>query len=211
MTVLLTGFPPFLEFDENPSSLVTGRLAGKTVGGHPVVATTVPVDYAGVEKALLEEIDAVDPSLVLGFGLAAGRDKVTPEKVAINYLSSKQEDNSGARRSGEPIDLEEEDALFSRIPVEDLVEELNRSGVPSSMSLSAGSYICNQAMFIMLREAKRRGFSAGFIHLPAHSEWVSRKGRQLPSLPLETLCRAGEVSLSFLTKPKEPVRTPGKS
>ncbi|MGD1055485.1 MAG: pyrrolidone-carboxylate peptidase, partial [Nitrososphaerales archaeon] len=45
MTVVLFGFGPFLEFDENPSDLVVKRLHGRTIAGHTVVGRTLPVDY----------------------------------------------------------------------------------------------------------------------------------------------------------------------
>jgi len=200
MTVLLFGFDPFLEFDENPSDLVVRRLHGRTIGGHAVVGRTLPVDYSIIEGQVISEIEAARPALVIGFGLAAGRDKVTPEKVALNYVNSKTKDNSDRSLEGVPIAAGQPDALFTNLPVEALVGELNREAIPASLSLSAGAYLCNYAMYVSMREAKTNGFRSGFIHIPCHAEWVARTGRQFPSLPLETILRAAEISVSFLVR-----------
>jgi pyroglutamyl-peptidase len=200
MTVLLFGFDPFLEFDENPSDLVVKRLHGRTLAGQAVVGRTLPVDYSAIEGQILSAIEAARPALLVGFGLAAGREKVSPEKVAVNYISSKMKDNSGRILEGVPIAAGQPDAFFSNLPVEGLVRELNGQMIPASLSLSAAGYICNYTMYVSLREAKRSGFRAGFIHLPCHAEWVARTGKQFPSLPLETILRAAEVSVSYFVR-----------
>jgi pyroglutamyl-peptidase len=197
MTVVLFGFGPFLEFDENPSDLVVKRLHGRTIAGHAVVGRTLPVDYT-IEGQILSEIEAARPVLVVGFGLAAGRNKVNPEKVAVNYIYSKAKSNSGRKLEGVPIAVGQPDALFANIPVEALVSELNRQAIPASLSLSAGTQECNYSMYVTLREAKRSGFRSGFIHVPCHAEWVAKSGGQFPSLPLETILRAAECSVSYL-------------
>ncbi len=200
MTVLILGFDPFLEFDENPSDLIVKRLHGRTIAGHTAVGRTLSVDYATVERQILSEIEAAKPDLVLGFGLAAGRDKVTPEKVALNYVNSKTKDNSGRSLEGVPIAAGQPDAFFTDLPVETLVSELNRETIPASLSLSAGAYLCNYTMYISMREAKRSGFRSGFIHIPCHAEWVAKSGKQFPSMPLETILRAAEISVSYLVR-----------
>lgn len=198
MTVLLFGFEPFLEFDENPSDIVVRRLNGRTMAGHLVVGQTLPVDYSRIKSRILQSIKRANPSLVITFGLAAGRDKIAPEKVAVNYVNSKSKDNSGSSLEAVPVEEGQPDALFASIPVEALVTELNRQGIPASLSLSAGAYLCNFAMYVNLLEARRMGFQSGLIHIPCHAEWVARTGKQFPSLPLETIERAAEVSVSYL-------------
>lgn len=197
LTVLLFGFEPFLEFNENPSDLVVKLLHGRTIAGHIVVGRTLPVDFT-IEGEILSGIEATRPALVLGFGLAAGREKITPEKAALNYINSKRKDNSGRSLEGIPIAAGQPDALFANIPVESLVSELNREAIPASLSLSAGSHECNYSMYVTLREAKRSGFRYGFIHVPCHAEWVAKNGGRFPSLPLETIVRAAECSVSYL-------------
>jgi pyroglutamyl-peptidase len=205
MTVLLLGFEPFLEFDENPTDLVVRRLHGTTSAGHSLVGVTLPVDYSKIGGGVRAGIEKTSPTLVLGFGLAAGRDKITPEKVALNYVNSKMKDNSGKSLEGVPIATDQPDALFTTIDVEGLVRELNKESIPASLSLSAGAYLCNYAMYVSLLEAKKSGFAAGFIHVPCHAEWVARSGKQQPSLPIDTLMRAAELSVAYILRnPKKP-------
>jgi pyroglutamyl-peptidase len=200
VTVLLFGFEPFLDFDENPSDLVVKRLDGRTVEGEQVVGRTLPVDYAAIQGRVLSELEAAKPSLVVSFGLSAGRDKVTLEKVAINYVNSKMKDNAGKIVEGVQISPGQPDARFASIPVEGLVAELGRQGIPAALSLSAGAYLCNYTMYVCLREAQKSGFRTGLIHVPCHSEWVARTGRPLASLPLQTIVRAAECTVSYLLR-----------
>jgi len=200
LTVLLFGFEGFLEYDENPTDVVVRRLHGRTRAGHHIVGQTLPVDYSRIRKKIVSSIEAARPSLVVTFGLAAGRDKITPEKVAVNYVNSKSKDNAGRSLEGVAIEEGMPDALFATIPVEALVAELNGKSIPASLSLSAGAYLCNFAMYVALMEARKLGFRSGLIHVPCHAEWVARTGKQLPSLPLDTIARAAEVSVSFLLK-----------
>jgi len=208
LTVLLMGFEPFLEFDENPTDVVVRRLHGSTIAGHSLVGVTLPVDYSIVERKMLAVIEEARPTLVLGLGLAAGRDKITPEKVALNYVNSKTKDNSGRSLEGVSIEPGQPDAIFSNVPVEGLVSELNSEGIPASLSLSAGAYLCNYAMYLSLREARKSGFYAGFVHVPCHAEWVAKSGKQLPSLPLETTHRAVELSVSYILTNMTPTSVP---
>ncbi|HYB75679.1 MAG TPA: hypothetical protein VEC08_01845, partial [Nitrososphaerales archaeon] len=172
----------------------------RKIAGHDVVGQILPVDYSLVKPKILSSIYAAKPSLVITFGLAAGRDKITPEKVAVNYVSSKSIDNSGRRLEGVAVEEGQPDALFANIPVEALVAELNRKAIPASLSLSAGAYLCNFVMYVNLLEARRLGFRSGLIHVPCHAEWIAKTGKRLPSLPLETIANAAETSVSFLAE-----------
>jgi pyroglutamyl-peptidase len=191
------GFEPFLEFDENPSGLIASRLDGKIIYGQNVVSKILHVDYSLVESEISAAISATRPLLVVGFGLAANRTKVTPEKIAINYRYSNEPDNTGKNIGGAPIAAGGPDGLFTNLPVEGLVDHLNKEGVPSSLSTTGGAYLCNNAMFCIVKEARNKGFGGGFIHVPCHSEWVARKNKSYASLPIETLIKAAELSLAY--------------
>ena len=197
MTILAFGFEPFLEFDENPSGLIASRLDGRIINGQTVVSKILHVDYSLVESEISATIRATHPLLAVGFGLAASRTKVTPEKIAINYRYSNEPDNTGKNIGGAPIVAGSPDGLFTNLPVEGLVDHLNKEGVPSSISTTAGAYLCNNAMFVIMKEARNKGFGGGFIHLPCHSEWVARKNKSYASMPMETLFKAAELSLAY--------------
>ena len=197
MSILVFGFEPFLEFDENPTQLLVQRLDARTFGGERVTGVVLSVDYERAERSIMGAIDRVKPGLVICFGLAAGRERIMPEKIAVNYRSAERADNAGRKMAGSPIDASGPDGLFTNLPVEGLVKSLNEHGIPASLSLSAGSYVCNNAMFVIVREARRRGFAGGLVHIPCHSEWVAKKKKQMPSLPLETLQRGAEHCIAY--------------
>ncbi len=197
MPILVFGFEPFLEFDENPTELLVKHLNARTFKGKRVTGVVLPVDYVRVERSITRAIDSVKPELAVGFGLAAGREKVMPEKIAVNYRFAEKGDNAGRKMAGSPIDASGPDGLFTNLPVEGLVASLNEHGIPASLSLSAGSYVCNNAMFVIVREARRKGFAGGFVHVPCHSEWIAKKKKQMSSLPLETLQRGAEHCITY--------------
>ncbi len=198
MTVLLFGFEPYLEYKENPSQIIVKSLDGREIAGNRIKGITLPVEYARLEALLVTSLDREKPSLAIGLGLAPGRNMITPEKIAVNYKYAVEPDNTGRVIQGEKIDYSQPDGLFAMLPVEALVEELNRRGIPASLSLSAGAFLCNNAMFLIVREARRSGFEGGFIHIPYHAEYVSRLKKDLPSLPLETIQKGIETSIEFL-------------
>lgn len=197
MTVLVFGFEPFLRFDENPSQLIARSLDGKEVEGAKVVGMSLPVDYDRIEGTIEHAIESVGPELVIGLGLAPRRDSITPEKIAANYRFSEDPDNAGRKIGGARIDDSQPDGLFTNIPVEGLVAHLRSLGLPAALSLSAGGYLCNNAMFVIVREAKRGGFAGGFVHIPCHSEWVAKRGKPFPSLPLATMVHAAEHCVAY--------------
>jgi len=204
MPILVFGFEPFLEFDENPSEQLVRRLDARTFGGRQVTGVVLPVEYERAERRIMRAIDRMKPELAICFGLAAGRGKITPEKIAVNYRFAEGSDKAGRRMAGSLIDASGPDGLFTNLPVEGLVASLNEHSIPASLSLSAGSYVCNDAMFTIVREARSRGFSGGLVHIPVHSEWVAKKKKQMPSLPLETLHKAAEHCVAYCLRHRLP-------
>ncbi|WP_338598436.1 pyroglutamyl-peptidase I [Sulfolobus tengchongensis] len=198
MTVILFGFEPFREYIENPSQLVVQSLNNIEINNEPVRGIVLPVEYDKVEEIIITSIRKYKPILILGLGLAPGRAKLTPEKIAINYKYSKEPDNAGKKSNGEKIDNNGQDGIFTNIPVEELVDFLNSRSIPTELSLSAGSYLCNMAMYIIVREAKKSGALGGFIHLPCHERLASILSKPLPSMNLETMNRGIRLAIEFV-------------
>ena len=188
--VLMFGFEPFLQFKENPSEKIVRSLNGTSVGGRKIIGRILPVDYGTIEKRILTEIDSSSPSVVIGTGLAAGRSCLSIEKIAVNYKFSEEPDNKGKLQEGDPIDATAPDGIFSNIKPEEAAGKLNMAGIPAAVSLSAGAYLCNFAMFIIARESARRGFVGGFIHLPCDEEMASKSEyRRFPFMSLDSMKR----------------------
>ncbi len=202
MVVLLFGYEPFLEFSENPSMIIAQKLNGQKINNHSIVSRILPVDYSKVEQEITDSIKLFHPDLVVGLGVAPGRSKITPEKIAINYKYSEVADNSGKKPNGELIDHRQSNGIFSTLPVETIVNKLSENGIPSSLSLSAGGYLCNYAMFIIVRESLKSGVKGGFIHMPLHDNFVAKHPyMNYPSMDIRMIQDAIELSIKTSLPP----------
>ncbi|MGC8515752.1 MAG: pyroglutamyl-peptidase I [Thermoplasmata archaeon] len=192
--VLITGFEPFLDFKTNPTQKMAKLLNKKERNGLLYAGRVLPVSYSETEDRLMEFIEEIKPELIIGMGLAPGRAKVSLEKIAINYKFSDEPDNSGRRGLGGKIDEKLEDGIFSLLNVEELYKFLNRSHIPTEISLTAGGYLCNYAMFVIVREARRLGIKGGFVHFPADTDLsTSLPNKSLPSMEMKTMVKAIEM------------------
>jgi len=167
--LLLTGFGPFLKNESNPTKEIAERLDGKTIGGYEVVGRILPVEFVESGRVLEEHLDEVVPDAVILLGLASGRTKVTPERIAINCDDGRGPDNVGFIPQGEKVRVDGPDGLFTTLPIKEMVERLMEAGLPAEISNSAGTYVCNHVMYeaLYLLAQQERAVPAGFIHVPA--------------------------------------------
>jgi pyroglutamyl-peptidase len=201
MVVLLFGFEKFSKYHENPSEIIINRLNGSVIENQKIIGIVLPVEFNKIEEIIVKNMQETRPYLTLGIGVAPGRTKITPEKIAVNYKYSKEPDNAGIKYSGQKIDLTQPDGIFSELPVERLVDYLNLNGIPAEISLSAGSFLCNMAMFIILRECKKIGCKGGFIHIPCHEKCIEPlEVTNTPIMPLDTILQGIILSIKFYLK-----------
>lgn len=167
-TVLVTGFEAFAGESVNPSGEIARRLAEL---GHPdchLVSDVLPVSFARAAPLLAAAIEAHQPDIVIALGLAETRHAITPERIAINLADARIADNDGAQPRDAEIEHGGPAARFTRLPVKAIAHALDAAGIPSDVSLSAGSYVCNHVFYeLMGLAAARPGLRAGFIHVPA--------------------------------------------
>ena len=165
--ILLTGFEPFGGDAVNPSQAVAVALHGELIGGARVHALVLPCVF-GEAVSALEMALRRRPVLVLALGLAASRDEVSIERVAINVDDARIADNVGAQPIDEPVIAGAPAAYFSTLPVKAIVAALRNAGLPAAVSQTAGTYVCNHVFFALMHRLRRRAaVRAGFIHLPA--------------------------------------------
>ncbi|MGM7702906.1 pyroglutamyl-peptidase I [Pseudalkalibacillus sp. Hm43] len=196
--LLLTGFEPFLDHKMNPTEMIVKELDGKTIGAFEIIGHVLPVDYEQASPKLLNLVDELEPDAVIALGLAAGRNKITPERVAIN-VNDGVKDNSGRVPVDQPIIEGGPAAYFSMLPIREMVNALLEEGIPAEISNTAGTYLCNNVMYSVLHELEKRGgeFPAGFIHVPASFELGTQDGR-LSCWPLKTIQEAVEVCIRMV-------------
>ncbi len=181
--VLVTGFEPFGDHATNPSASIAGRLDGRTIAGREILGRVLPVDAALVSAALRAALDeAGDVELIVATGLAARRDRIALERVAVNRLDFDRPDNAGAVVRGRPVAENGAAELPANLPLDRILSAWLAAGIPGYISDSAGTYVCNQLFYEVLALTKG-SIPAGFVHVP-------------PSLPIEILVRAVEIAVA---------------
>ena len=196
--VLVTGFEPFGGATLNPSQLLVERLANETLPGVELYTLVLPVEFEKSAINLLAAIKSIDPEVVISFGQAEGRSAITPERIAINLDDARIADNGGDQRQNQPILKTGADGYFSTLPVEKMVSELTQIGVPSALSLSAGSFVCNHIFYLMQHELRETKIKSGFVHLPLVPEQSAQFPNQ-PTMSLDEMVRGAKaVILSTL-------------
>jgi len=176
MQVLVTGFGPFGENRVNPSQLVIERLGG----------VILPVSAERTPRALGAAVEQRQPDAILMLGLAEKREEIQVERVAINVLDFRIPDNDGKQPVDEPVVDDGPAAYFSNVPLKAILAAWEEAGIQGSLSNSAGTFCCNQALYTALH----RGLRAGFIHLPP-----------LNKVSLEVMVRAVEIARDVIAAP----------
>jgi pyroglutamyl-peptidase len=181
--VLVTGFEPFGGASLNPSQLLVEKLAKENLPDVDLSTVILPVEFDRAAQLLLSTINEISPEVVICFGQAEGRSSITPEKIAINLDDARIADNSGDARKQKAIVVGGADGYFSTLPLERMVSAINDAGVPASLSLSAGSFVCNHIFYRMQHALLGQGIQSGFIHLPL----VPEQSAEFPNQPTISL------------------------
>jgi pyroglutamyl-peptidase len=201
-TVLLTGFEPFAGAASNSSWDAVERVAETWTGDAELVIELLPVTFAGASASMRELIVRHSPDLVIGVGLADGRDAITPERVAINVEDARIPDNDGDQPVDRAIDADGPAAYFSGLPVKQIADAMRAADIPSRVSDTAGTYVCNSLMYSTMRAVEGTSVMAGFIHVPCSPELAA--GTSHPFLEIDDIARglaiAIEVSLRELAR-----------
>ena len=195
--LLLTAFTPFDGEKINPA-LEAVKLVKDRIGNLLIVKLEVPTVFRKSIDTVREAIEREKPDFVLSIGQAGGRAEITPERVAINIDDARIPDNEGNQPIDEPIFPDGENAYFSTLPVKAMVEAIRKEGLPSSLSNSAGTYVCNHLMYgVLYYLDKRPVIKAGFIHVPYIPEQVKNK-KDIPSLELSEIVRGLEAAITAI-------------
>ena len=202
MKLLLTGFEPFGADAVNPSLQLVRALSDAVFPGIQLYTAILPVENARGPAELIRVFRAVQPEAVLCLGVAVGRAAISVERVAINLLDYRIADNTGNQVVDQPVVPGGPAAYFTSLPVREIAQAIIAAGVPAELSLTAGSYLCNQVIYTLLNylAQKRLNVPAGFIHLPALPEQVLQSGGKVPSMGLEMMRTAIVAALGVITK-----------
>ena len=208
MKILLTAFDPFGCVTINPAQEAV-RLVADTVAGAEIVKLEVPTVFHKSIEVMLQKAREVRPDAILCIGQSGGRSELTPERVAINISDARFADNEGNQPIDEPIYPDGAAAYFSNLPVKEMVEAIRAAGIPSSLSNTAGTYVCNHLMYGVLYHIEREmpGVRGGFIHVPFVPRQVARRGTPAPSLSEQDIARGIEAALEAIVTHRTDLRT----
>lgn len=187
--VLITGFEPFADHKRNPSQALAEGLNGYMEERYRVESVVLPVSFDGARDLLLRTL-ANHYDLVISLGLAANRNQLSIEKIALNLIDAPIADNVGNQPQDEKLVAEAPLALMSNLPLRDICANWQEHGLGGKVSYTAGTYVCN-AVFYTLGHSQRASSNSwlwGFIHLPLEENLELDRQR-------EAIIQAIELSL----------------
>lgn len=203
MKILVTGFDPFGGESMNPAIEAVKGLSDE-ISGAEIIKLEIPTVFHKSAAVLEEAMLAHQPDVVLCVGQAGGRTGITPERVAINQDDARIEDNEGNKPVDIAIREEGAPAYFATLPIKAMVEAIKEVGLPSSVSNSAGTFVCNHIMYqaLYLAEQHLPAARAGFVHIPFMPEQVVDKPGKA-SMSLADITRGLEASIEAIVNFKD--------
>ncbi|PUE05863.1 pyroglutamyl-peptidase I [Limnohabitans sp. T6-5] len=202
--ILLTGFEPFGGQSVNPSWEVARALQGADILGARVSAVQLPCVFAQAATTLNVALSDLRPHIVLALGQAEGRSDLSVERVAINVMDARIADNAGDQPIDVPVVSGAPVAYFSTLPIKTLVAGLKAAGFPSSVSQTAGTFVCNQVFYALQHALDGRGVCSGFMHLPLLPiQAATWPGPAMPSMALEVQQAGVSHALTLLVKAQQ--------
>lgn len=185
-TLLITGFDPFAGSNINPSWEAV-QLLPETIGNFRLHKLQIPTVFGKAAETVLAHAAKICPDVILCVGQASGREAVTPERIAVNIRDAGSRcvpDNEGYLAQGEPILPNGPAAYFSTLPVKEMTQAIRDAHIPGAVSNTAGTFVCNDTLYLLLHHYSGTHTRVGFLHIPQLPQQGS------PSMPLEQITEA---------------------
>ncbi|MBT9556378.1 MAG: pyroglutamyl-peptidase I [Myxococcales bacterium] len=172
--VLLTAFEPFVgnagvRVDPNPSHAAVMEALhelAESLPDLPVHVAVLPVSFRRTRETLAALLAEVRPTVHVGVGAAIQRQRIEVEMVGLNLEHASGPDADGDAPTMRPIEPGAPLALPSPIRLSALASELAADGHPIGASMHAGTFLCNQVLYLGLLSASRGGPASAFVHVP---------------------------------------------
>jgi pyroglutamyl-peptidase len=179
MRILLYGFGPYKQFKKN----ITQKIVRQLPRSSNLKKIVFPVRFNKTQ--FTAAVAKHRPDVILGLGQCGSGTKLRIERRAVNLRrNNKDEKGRAIVRGGQKL-------LRTTL-------KLRGFGKEAKPSMSAGDYVCNYSMYVMLNDLRRRGRNIpyGFIHIP-HDYSITRASG---------LIRRAVRRLGALREPKPPRR-----
>lgn len=199
--ILLTGFDPFGGELTNPSWEAVRSLEGQKIAGYDLVTRQLPTVFGRSLEMLKQLVFALKPEAVICVGQAGGRPDITVERVAINVDDARIKDNEGQQPVSQPIVADGPVAYWSTLPIKEIVAAIKEQGIPSSVSNSTGTFVCNHVFYGLRHylEEYNPNVLGGFIHIPYLPEQgIVQVGK--PTMARELVIKALEIAVEVTAK-----------
>lgn len=183
--LLITGFDPFGGEKINPAWEAV-RLLPDSIGEYTLTKLEIPTVFGVAAESIIAKAEEIHPDVIISVGQAGGRAAVTPEMLGVNLRFASIPDNAGLMPHDIPIAEGGPAAYFSTLPVRAMAQAVSDCGIAGAVSYSAGTFVCNDVLYTLLRHFDGSGTRVGFIHVPFLPEQTKDK----PSLSLEQSCAA---------------------
>ena len=209
MKVLVTGFDPFGGESINPAWEAV-KVIKDEIAGAEIVKMQIPTVVGKSIAKIHDKMVEINPDIVIAVGQAGGRFGVTPERVAINVTDARIPDNEGNQPIDEPIFADGDAAYFSNLPVKAMVQEIKNAGYPTSLSNTAGTYICNHVMYGILYYIQKEfpNVRGGFIHVPFAASQVVNKPNT-PSMAIADITATIEAAIKAAVEHQADIKAIG--
>jgi pyroglutamyl-peptidase len=194
LTVLLTGFSAFPGTRANPTQALAEALRLRKARfarcGIRLETRVLPVVYAAIAPAIAKHVAALEPDVILHFGVATRRPHICVETRARNRVSTVYCDAAGRQAAMATIIPSGPSFAKVRLPAAEIAAAVRHSGCACVLSHNAGTYLCNAAFYLSL--ARPEATSVGFIHVPRLRSPHSRRP-SAAALTMPKLLRAAEA------------------
>ncbi|OJF97098.1 pyroglutamyl-peptidase I [Alkalibacterium sp. 20] len=200
MRILVSGFDPFGGEKINPAYEAV-KLLPDNIAGAEIVKLEIPTVFHKAADVIEQKVKESDPDVILCIGQAGGRYGLTPERVAINVDDARIADNEDNQPIDVTIQADGPAAYFSSLPIKAMVERIKETKTPSSVSNSAGTFVCNHIMYQILYMIDKTypDKIGGFVHCPFIPEQVINKSNQ-PSMHLEDISKGLEAGIQAIVE-----------
>jgi pyroglutamyl-peptidase len=197
MTILLTGFEPFGGESRNPSWDAVAGLHGEhielpdnsaqgQITRHAIHTLQLPTVFQQASAMLRANLAQLRPRLCICVGQAGGRALISLEKFAVNLAHARIADNAGVQPQLEKLDCRGPAAYVPNFRFDTALNALDAAGIDAELSVSAGSFVCNEVFYTLCQVQKRQqpALVGTFVHIPYAPEQTLDKPNQ-PSMALK--------------------------
>ena len=208
MKLLITGFDPFGGESINPAFEAIKKLPD-SIEDCKIIKQEIPTVFDRSLEVLAQSIEIHDPDVIICVGQAGGRFGLSLEKVGINLNEARIPDNDGNQPLGTPVYADGETAYFSSLPIKGMLKTLHEKDIPSEISYTAGTYVCNHVLYGLMHMIKtvfpeKKG---GFIHVPFLPQQVIGK-KNVPSMSVEMITEGLKTCIEACAKYETDIQYP---